>query len=124
MPALGRTTIMHTHPGLTILRGPVVYVLSLGLLGMALWAMPARAAPFAYVTNGGDNTVSVIATATNTVVATVPVGRNPNGVAITPDGGFAYVTNGASSVSVLATASNTVVATVPVGGNPQGVTIT
>ncbi len=40
----------------------------------------------------------------------------PRGVAITPDGAFAYVTNGASNtVSVIATASNTVVATVGVG---------
>ena len=39
------------------------------------------------------NTVSVIDTATNTVVATIPVGGNPFGVAITPDGTRAYVTD-------------------------------
>src|SRR5207248_5902008 len=40
---------------------------------------------FAYVTNTiSANTVSVIATATNTVVATIPVGVEPSGVAITP----------------------------------------
>jgi YVTN family beta-propeller protein len=38
----------------------------------------------AYVTNFRDTTVSVIATATNTVVATIPVGSGPAGVAITP----------------------------------------
>ncbi len=48
---------------------------------------------FAYVTNRDSGTVSVIATATNTVVATVGVGTLPFGVAITPDGAFAYVTN-------------------------------
>ncbi len=37
---------------------------------------------FVYVTNAGDGTVSVIATSTNTVVATVPVGPNPFGIAI------------------------------------------
>jgi YVTN family beta-propeller protein len=58
----------------------------LGLLGMALWAMPAAAAPFVYVTNDASNTVSVLDTATNTVVATVPVGFQPAGVAITPEG--------------------------------------
>jgi YVTN family beta-propeller protein len=42
---------------------------------------------FAYVTNTGSDKVSVIATATNTVVATVtvPLGSFPQGVAITPD---------------------------------------
>ncbi len=44
-----------------------------------------------YVTNDSDGTVSVIATATNTVVATVTVGTAPWGVAVTPDGTHAYV---------------------------------
>ena len=88
-------------------------------------ATPAATTTFAYVTNRISNTVSVINTGSNTVVATVPVG-NPIGVAITPDGAFAYVTNGnASTVSVIETASNTVVApTVRVGTSPVGVAIT
>src|SRR6266550_4430723 len=85
----------------------------------------ASGAPFAYVTNFSSNMVSVIATATNTVVATVAVGTCPLGVAITPDGAFAYVANaGSSTVSVIATATNTVVATVAVGAGPEGVAIT
>ncbi|MDF3293222.1 Ig-like domain repeat protein [Streptomyces silvisoli] len=79
----------------------------------------------AYVANEGSNNVSVIATATNTVTATVPVGTTPFGVAITPDGLHAYVTNsGDNTVSVIATATNTVTATVPVGTTPLGVAIT
>jgi YVTN family beta-propeller protein len=77
------------------------------------------------VANSDSYTVSVIATATNTVVATVPVGSAPGGVAITPSGAFAYVTNGIdNTVSVIATATNTVVATVPVKNFPFGVAIT
>jgi YVTN family beta-propeller protein len=38
---------------------------------------PASAAPFAYISNQGSATVSVIDTATNTVAATVPVGDIP-----------------------------------------------
>ena len=73
-------------------------------------------------------TVSVIATASNTVVATVPLGTNPVLVAITPNGSQAYVTSyTGDAVSVIATASNTVVATVPVGTGastgPYGVTV-
>ena len=69
--------------------------------------------------------MSVINTATNTVVATVAVGTDPAWVAITPNGAFAYVTNiGSNNVSVINTATNTVVATVTVGTNPLGVAIT
>jgi YVTN family beta-propeller protein len=66
----------------------------------------------------------VIDTASNTVVATIPVGQIPQGVAITPDGTRAYVTNGVdNTVSVIDTASNTVVATIPVGNFPFGLNL-
>ena len=58
--------------------------------GLAFAACPAEATPFAYVANSGDGTVSVIDTATNTVVATVTV-ANFGGVAVTPDGTHVYV---------------------------------
>jgi YVTN family beta-propeller protein len=40
-----------------------------------------------------SNTVSVIDTASNAVTATIHVGVTPFGVAITPDGRYAYITN-------------------------------
>jgi len=58
------------------------------------------------------------------VYATVTVGTNPRGVAVTPNGLFAYVTNyGASTVSVINTATNTVTATISVGAGPQAVAV-
>src|ERR1700687_2985989 len=96
---------------------------------------------YAYVTltgTAGLNSVGVISMAlalsdpTNAVVATVLVGANPYGVAITPDGAHAYVANaGSNSVSVIDTAlaltnpTNAVVATVFVaaGSAPYGVAI-
>jgi YVTN family beta-propeller protein len=86
-----------------------------------------------YVTirSGINGRVSVIATATNTEVATVPMERenHPWGVAITPDGTHAYVVNGVGTgglgnVSVIDTATNIVVANVRVGWEPFGVAIT
>ena len=75
-----------------------------------------------YVSNLGDNTVSVINTATNTVIATVPVGNLPTLIALTPDNTRAYVANqGSNDVTVINTATNTVVATIPVGSQPIGV---
>lgn len=41
-------------------------------------------APRAYVTNSSANTVSVIDTSSNLVVATIPVGAGPSRVAISP----------------------------------------
>jgi YVTN family beta-propeller protein len=55
-------------------------------------------------------------------VATILVGFGPNGVAVTPDGTRAYVTNTIDgTVSVISTASNKVVATIPVGNFPLAV---
>jgi YVTN family beta-propeller protein len=77
----------------------------------------AGAAPFAYVTNEGGDTVSVIDTSTNTVTATVPTGSFPFGIAITPNGAYAYVTSFVSySVFVINTSTNTVTAAIVVPG--------
>src|SRR5258708_4080336 len=72
------------------------------------------------------NTVSVIATATNTAIGSpIPVGLSPLGVAVTPDRSKGYVTNhGANTVSVIHTATNSVSATIPVGASPFGVAVT
>jgi YVTN family beta-propeller protein len=51
-------------------------------------------------------------------------GINTAGVAITPDGSRAYITNaGSMSMSVIDTATNTVTATVVVGVNSLGIAI-
>ena len=65
-------------------------------------------------------TVSVIDTATNTVIGSaIPVGISPDGVAVTSDGSKVYVSNGGSNnVSVIDTATKMVVATIPVGASP------
>ena len=97
----------------------MVSALAVGLV-MLVWSGAAMAQN-AYISNQTSNSVSVINTATNAVVATVVVGTNPFGVAVTPDGTRAYVANTSSSsnsVSVINTATNTVVATVAVGNNP------
>jgi len=78
----------------------------------------------AYISNFGDGTVSVIDTATNTVVATISVGGGPTGVAVNSDGSKAYVANHPSGpLAVIDTATNAVVASYSTG-NGQGVGIT
>ena len=87
---------------------------------VAGFSFSVSAGPFAYVTNFNSDSVSVIDTASNTVVATVPVPAShwPNGVAVNPDGTRVYISSGAwygGRVSVIDTATNTVIATVEVG---------
>ena len=79
----------------------------------------------AYVTNGGDNTVSVIDTSAQRLVATIPVGQFPHGLRISPDGKQVYVANlKGGSVSVIDVASRKEVAKVPSGKGPAQVGFT
>ena len=80
---------------------------------------------FAYVTNGGDNTVSVIDTAAQRLVATIPVGQFPHGLRISPDGKQAYVANlKGGTISVIDTASQKEIAQIPAGKGPARVGFT
>src|SRR5215510_4423431 len=78
-----------------------------------------------YVTNYYGSSVSVIDTATNRVVARVPVGYLPIGIALNAAGTRAYTANsGDGSVSVIDTATQSVVATIPsVGDFPYGIAV-
>ena len=82
------------------------------------------------MTNRGSATVSVIDTASNGVVATIPVGVSPYTVAVDPAGSHVYVTNfdpdplqGDYRISVIDTTSNREVARIPVGVAPIGVAV-
>lgn len=88
---------------------------ALTILGVGV----AQAAPFAYVANHADGTVSVLDVATHASVATVTVGSRPIGVTIV--GSKAYVANfGDGTVSVIDTTTNTAAATaITVGSKPE-----
>ena len=80
---------------------------------------------FAYVTNSGDNTVSVIDTSAQRLVATIPVGQFPHGLRISPDGKQVYVANlKGGTVSVIDTASQKEIAQIPAGKGPAQVGFT
>jgi YVTN family beta-propeller protein len=74
----------------------------------------------AYVANRDSDTVSVINTATNRVIATVPVESNPRAVTIAPDGTKVYVANrNSGTVSVINTLTNQMLVTLSVRGYPS-----
>jgi YVTN family beta-propeller protein len=88
---------------------------------------------FVYVANirlsGAAGSVSVIATATNAVVATIATGGGPALMAMTPDGSTVYVTNfyaspPANNVFVIDTATNSVTQSIIVGSFPHGIAVT
>ena len=87
---------------------------------LVLTNIPAAGQNFAYVANGQDNTVSVISTTSDTVVQTIPVANSPFGVAITPNGKFAYVSSQSGALTVIDTATNSVAQTFWIGGAPFG----
>jgi uncharacterized protein (TIGR03437 family) len=78
----------------------------------------------AYVANFGSGNVSVIDTSSNTVIATVMVGSQPQGIAVTPDGASVYVAHCGGDVWVINTATNKVSTKFQAGACPTGVVIT
>ena len=74
---------------------------------------------YIYVTNYRSHNISVIDTATNTIVDTVDVGAGPRGIAGL--GGKIYVENfDDGTVSIIDTSDNTVESTIKVGHSPSG----
>ena len=93
-----------------------------GTLVIAVIGCPsARGQSFAYVPNG--TSISVIDMGTNSVVATMSTGSS-FGVAVTPNGSFAYVTNFQNGTVSVIDRTNTVVATIPGFSTPFSIAIT
>lgn len=79
---------------------------------------------YAYVTNGGSNTVTVLDVKYLRVDRTIPVGHDPDGIAISPSRNEVYVVNTGSrgsngSISVIDAETNRVVDTIPVQQQPH-----
>src|SRR5271157_6487409 len=81
-----------------------IYFLQFSVLIASLFglSLPAQALPYAYAVNVVHNTVQIIDTATNTLVAIVPVGSFPVSAAVNPAGTRVYVANrNDSTISVI-----------------------
>ena len=101
------------------------FLLQLTAFAAVLFSGAALAGPKAYVGNFKDNTVSVIDTAKNTVVSTIPVAAGPHGMVISPDGRRLYVSSdGTSVLNLIDTTVDRVVKTIEVGKSPHGVALT
>ena len=84
---------------------------------------PANYREFAYVTNGGSNTVSIFDVVNLRLDRELSVGMNPTGVTANPKRNEVYVVNSGTgqvngSISIIDTEKNAVVATIPVHRQP------
>jgi YVTN family beta-propeller protein len=111
--------------------------LNVGLASAQVWARPTSSNPIAisrndrliWVVNPGNDSVSVIRPDTNTRLARIPVGDDPESIALTPDNRYAFVANAAgNSVSVIqiddpawGTFSAKVISTITTGAEPWDV---
>ncbi len=76
------------------------------------------------VTNMLSNSVSLVSVANRTVLAEIPVGRDPRTVAVTPDSTRAVVVNrGDGTLTVLDLQSQSAISTIPVGALPYGLVL-
>jgi len=111
----GEPSAIDTHPP----RNQVIATIPVGTQPFGIAVSPKS--DFVYVSNSGANTISVISTGTNTVVATYSVpyaGR----LVVSADGKELYVA-GATIVSEVSTSNGNILQTFNVGMNPQGITI-
>jgi YVTN family beta-propeller protein len=85
---------------------------------------PANYREYAYITNGGSNTVTVLDVVNLRQDRVIRVGSNPTGVAANTKRNEVYVVNtGSNSVSVIDAEKNGVVATIPVHQRPYFISV-
>ena len=113
----------------------VAHWLSCVLLAAALFSLggchshefpdyPANYREYAYITNGGSNTVTVLDVVNLRQDRVIRVGSNPTGVAANTKRNEVYVVNtGSNSVSVIDAEKNAVVATIPVHQRPYFISV-
>jgi YVTN family beta-propeller protein len=89
---------------------------------------PANYREYAYVANGGSNTISILDVVHVRLDRELQVGQNPTGVTANPKRNEVYVVNsgtsqGNGSISVIDSEKNAVVATIPVHRQPYFVDV-
>src|ERR1051326_6074446 len=94
--------------------------ISPSLLANGLTLAARSAGPALYVSNEVANTLSVISPQSNSVVATIAVGKRPRGLAASPDRRTSYGALGQDdALGVIDVASGKMTRTIPVGRDPE-----
>jgi YVTN family beta-propeller protein len=81
----------------------------------------------AYVTNFSSGDISVIDVISQTVINTLPVGNDPNGIVLSPTGDIAYIANNDcnnGTVTVVDLVTESIIASIPVTRCVRGIDLT
>ena len=85
---------------------------------------PTNYRQYAWVTNGGSNTVTVLDLVNMQVAGTIAVGANPTAIAVNPQRDEVYVANsGGSSISVIDAKTNRVAVTIGAHRQPSSIDV-
>ncbi len=85
---------------------------------------PVPAGTYAYITNQGADSLSIIDIEQQALIATIPVGHRPAGIAVSHIDSRVYVSNPESKdISVINTKNRSVIKNVPVGEGPVGIAL-
>ncbi|MHB8302455.1 MAG: YncE family protein [Acidobacteriaceae bacterium] len=123
LPArIERLAVFHGWHSSSLHWAPALFVFAVALLGCRSHDFPdypATYREYAYVTNGGSNTVTVLDVVNVRQDRAIMVGSNPTGVTANPKRNEVYVVNtGSNSVSVIDTQKNSVIAQIAVHQRP------
>ena len=104
---------------------PWLVLISLGTAGCQRdIEYPANYREFAYITNGGSNTVTVLDVVNMRQDRVLAVGATPMAIAANPTRNEVYAVNsGSGTVSVINAENNTVAATIAVGRQPHSIDV-
>src|ERR671930_2572753 len=117
----GEVTIKEGHMGVRAQRGGHGFLAAALMVAVIYaWNYAAWSQPRAYVSNEQSNDITGIDTATDKVVATVPVGERPRGIRLSADGKRLYVALGDEDrIAVVDTAGLQVVEKIAAGTDPE-----
>jgi len=100
---------------------PLILVAALMSL---LLSSGVHASLVAFTSNFGKNTISLISVSDGSVLATIAMGRGPQGLALSPDGRYLYVANQLDdTISVLFVPDTRFIKNLPVQGGPMAIAV-
>ena len=79
---------------------------------------------YAYVTNFGNNNLSIVNLTTDSIVKTISGFDNPEGVAVSPNGAYIYVINNGNGIlNIINLTTDSIVNTISGFNSPEGVAV-
>src|SRR6266404_4946810 len=114
-----------SNGGIAIATNTVIKTISVGAGANPIWVTISPDGSRAYISNQSGGTISVIDTASNTILTNFPIGSLPFHSAFSRDGRFLWVSvQGEGVVKLVDPNTNTIVSSIPAGPVPRGIAFT